>query len=116
MIGMASKSSRAAIVLLSMLALAGCSDLNDTEQRMLSGGAIGAGVGAVGTVMTGGCVACGAAIGGAVGTAGGFLSDQMDKLFKSNSSSSPGSSGSSGSSYDQSGSGSGSGQSSQYGS
>lgn len=60
------------------LAAAGCSGLNDTEQRTLSGGAIGAGVGAVGTAVTGGCVACGAAIGGAVGAGAGYLSDKID--------------------------------------
>ena len=49
------------------LGLGACSDLSNTQERTLSGGAIGAGVGAVGTVVTGGCVACGAAVGGAVG-------------------------------------------------
>jgi hypothetical protein len=29
--------------------------------------------------MTGGCVACGAAIGGAVGAAGGYVYDQIEK-------------------------------------
>ena len=43
------------------LALGGCEGMNNTQQRTLSGGAIGAGVGAVGTVLTGGCVSCGAA-------------------------------------------------------
>jgi len=45
--------------------------MNDTQQRtsrvVLAGAAIGRGRH---TVMTGGCVACGAAIGGAVGAAG----------------------------------------------
>jgi len=58
------------------LALGGCAGLNDTEQRVLSGGAIGAGVGAVGTAVTGGCVWCGAAIGGAAGSAAGYIYDQ----------------------------------------
>ena len=62
-----------------VLGLAGCSGLSDTEQRVLSGGAIGATVGTVGTAITGGCVACGAAIGGAVGVATGFVVDQIEK-------------------------------------
>lgn len=61
------------------LMLGGCSSMSDTEQRVLSGGAIGAGVGAVGTVLTGGCVSCGAAIGGAVGAGAGYLFDQGKK-------------------------------------
>ena len=64
---------------LGLVALTSCSGMNDTQQRTLSGGAIGAGVGAVGTVLTGGCVACGAAIGGAVGAAGGYIYDQAQK-------------------------------------
>lgn len=61
------------------LGLAACSGMNDTQQRTLSGGAIGAGVGAVGTVATGGCVSCGAAIGAGVGAAGGYIYDQLEK-------------------------------------
>ncbi|WP_235830263.1 hypothetical protein [Algihabitans albus] len=64
--------------LLLTLAATGCSGLNETEQRTLTGGAIGAGVGTVGTVITGGCVACGAAVGGAVGAGVGYLSDKID--------------------------------------
>lgn len=50
--------------------------MGNTEQRVLSDGAIGAGVGAAGTLITGGCIACGAAIGGAVGR---WLLDEHDK-------------------------------------
>lgn len=56
--------------------LGGCENLNNTEQRVLSGGAIGAATGAVGTVITGGCVACGAALGGAVGAGAGYVLDK----------------------------------------
>jgi osmotically inducible lipoprotein OsmB len=72
-------SARAGIALLCMLALGACDNMNSTQQRMVSGGAAGAAVGAVGTVMTGGCVACGAVIGGAVGTGAGYVIDKMDK-------------------------------------
>lgn len=67
------------VALAAALSLSACSGLNQTEERTLSGGAIGAGIGAVGTAMTGGCVACGAAIGGAVGAGAGYLYDQHEK-------------------------------------
>jgi osmotically inducible lipoprotein OsmB len=65
--------------IMGLVALTSCSGMNDTQQRTLSGGAAGTAIGAVGTVMTGGCVACGAAIGGAVGAAGGYIYDQIEK-------------------------------------
>jgi len=70
------KTLRAA-VLVALIGVGACSDMNPTEQRVLSGAAIGTAVGAAGTVMTGGCVACGAAIGGAVGAGTGFLVDRI---------------------------------------
>jgi hypothetical protein len=48
--------------------LAACSGMSNTDQRTLSGGAIGAGVGAVGAAVLGGPVLLGAGI-GAVGGA-----------------------------------------------
>jgi len=53
--------------------ISGCSNMNDRDQAMVSGGAIGAGVGAVGTAVTGGCVTCGAVIGAGVGTVAGAI-------------------------------------------
>ena len=66
-------------VLAAMLGTTACSGLSTTEQRVLSGGAIGSGVGAIGTAVTGGCVACGAVIGGAVGAGVGYIYDQSKK-------------------------------------
>ena len=66
------------VIVVAALALAGCAGLNRTEQRVLSGGAIGAATGAAGTAITGGCVACGAVIGGAVGAGAGFVIDQLE--------------------------------------
>ena len=60
------------------LGLAGCSGMNSTQQRTLSGGAIGAGIGALGTVATGGCVTCGTAIGAGVSAAGGSIYDKPE--------------------------------------
>ena len=67
------------LALAATLGLAACSDMSNTEQRVLSGGAIGAGVGAAGTAITGGCVTCGAVIGGAAGAGAGYLYDQYKK-------------------------------------
>ena len=64
------------ILLAAALGLGACSGLNTTKERVLSGGAIGAGAGAVGTVLTGGCVACGAAVGGVVGAGVGYIYGQ----------------------------------------
>ncbi|WP_299379861.1 hypothetical protein [uncultured Kiloniella sp.] len=68
-----------AIILTATLFLGACSGLSNTQQRVLSGGAIGTGVGVVGTAVTGGCVTCGAVIGGAVGAGAGYLVDQHEK-------------------------------------
>lgn len=65
-------------LLVALLAVSGCSDLNRTQQKVLSGGAIGAGTGAAAAVLTGGCVGCGAAIGGAVGAGAGYVMDVME--------------------------------------
>jgi hypothetical protein len=62
-----------------VLSLSACSDMNKMQQRTLSGAGIGAGVGAVGTVMTGGCVSCGAAVGAAVGAGAGYVYDKTQK-------------------------------------
>lgn len=62
--------------LLALCAMTACANMNSTQQRVVSGAAIGTAVGAAGTVMTGGCVACGAAIGGAVGAGTGYVLDK----------------------------------------
>ena len=75
--------TRIASVALIVLSLAGCENMDEAQQRMVSGGAIGVAAGAVGTVITGGCIACGMAIGGAVGAASGYVVDQLDHTTKS---------------------------------
>lgn len=62
-----------------IISLASCSDMTAQQQRMLSGTAIGAGVGAAGAGVTGGCVSCGAAIGAGAGAAGGYLYDRSQR-------------------------------------
>ncbi|MCU0574332.1 MAG: YMGG-like glycine zipper-containing protein [Syntrophobacteraceae bacterium] len=66
-------------VLWATLLLYGCSGMSYTQQRMLSGGAIGAASGAVIGAATGGSAATGAAIGGAAGVVGGVIVDQYEK-------------------------------------
>ena len=56
--------------------LSACGD--QPGERALSGGAIGAGTGAVGSAILGGNPATGAIVGGAVGAAAGGLTKQKD--------------------------------------
>ena len=66
------------LVLVAALVLGGCSGMSYTEQRVLSGGAIGAGSGAL-IGWAAGCPGCGAAIGGGAGLVGGYAYDQYEK-------------------------------------
>jgi len=66
------------IALIIVLISWGCAGMSDTEQRTLSGGAIGAGAGAVVGAISGHTV-MGAAIGAAAGAAGGYLYDKNQK-------------------------------------
>jgi hypothetical protein len=81
----------------SLLALAllllstGCAGLTDQQQRALSGGAIGAGGGALLGAITGGSAVIGAAVGGAAGVVGGLLVHEHEKTKAQ--SNSPGTSG-----------------------
>lgn len=53
--------------------LVGCSGMSNTQQKMLSGGAIGAAAGAGIVAIAGGNPIWGAIGGAALGTAGGYL-------------------------------------------
>ena len=57
----------------------GCAGMSPTQQRALSGGAIGAAGGAALSAIAGGSVAVGAAVGGAAGVLGGILIDESQK-------------------------------------
>ena len=76
---------RVAIIGVALLALPACSNLDDTQQKMLSGGAAGAVIGTVGVAITGGCIPCGTAIGGVVGAGTGYALNALDKNTKSDS-------------------------------
>jgi osmotically inducible lipoprotein OsmB len=66
------------LVLVAALLVGGCSGMSPTEQRVLSGGAIGAGGGTL-IGWAAGCPACGAAIGAGTGMVGGYVYDQYEK-------------------------------------
>ena len=75
----------AALALAASLVLSGCASLHSTAQGVLSGGLIGAGVGAAAVAVAGGSVVTGAAIGGVVGAAaGGYVGHQNEKKPASN--------------------------------
>ena len=57
----------------------GCSGLSTRQQRVLSGGAIGAGAGAATSAITGGSLGWGAAVGAGAGALGGFIYDEMKR-------------------------------------
>ena len=66
------------LVLAAALLVASCSGMSYTEQRTLSGGAIGAASGAaIGAAA--GSAATGAAIGGGAGLLGGYIYDRYEK-------------------------------------
>lgn len=67
---------RIAIPVVMLAVLAACSGMNTTEQRTLSGAAIGAVGGAAIGGIAGGDVGTGALVGAGVGAAAGYLYDQ----------------------------------------
>ena len=69
----AKKVGTVGIAALLLCAGTGCASMTPTQQRALSGGAIGAASGAVLGAVVGGNPAVGAAVGGAVGAAAGAL-------------------------------------------
>lgn len=61
------------------LSLAACENLNDTQQRTLTGAGIGAATGAGIGAVTGGSAVGGAVLGGAAGAGAGYLYDRDKK-------------------------------------
>lgn len=66
------------LMLVVALTLGGCSGMSSTQQRMLSGGAIGASGGAL-IGWAAGSPAVGAAVGGGAGALGGLLYDTYQR-------------------------------------
>jgi osmotically inducible lipoprotein OsmB len=67
------------VVVLLGVFLTGCSNMCPTQQRVLSGGAIGAGAGAAIGVITGGPILTATAIGAGAGAVGGLIYDDIKK-------------------------------------
>ena len=67
------RCSRSLTLALLLSLLAGCSGLTPTQQRTLTGGALGAAAGAGVSALSGGHPTTGAVIGGAGGAAAGYL-------------------------------------------
>jgi hypothetical protein len=57
----------------------GCAGMNSTEERVLSGGAIGTAAGIGAAAVIGAPLLVGAAAGAAAGAVGGFLLDEMQR-------------------------------------
>lgn len=70
--------TKALAIMVIALVVSGCAGMSPTEQRVLSGGAMGA---AGGTLigLAAGSPAIGAAVGGGAGLLGGYVYDQYQK-------------------------------------
>jgi hypothetical protein len=73
---------RALLLVVVLAAAVGCANMTPTQQRALSGGAIGAAGGAAVGAMVGGSPALGAVVGGAAGTAVGALWEDIHQALK----------------------------------
>lgn len=72
------KVVRIALVITLALSLMGCAGMSATQQRVLSGGAIGTAAGVGTAAIVGAPIIAGAAVGAAAGAAGGYIVDRMD--------------------------------------
>jgi osmotically inducible lipoprotein OsmB len=68
-------------VLVLVFMLTGCAGMSTTQQRTLSGGAIGAGAGALIGGVAGGSPGVGAAVGAGAGALGGYLYDRSQRGY-----------------------------------
>ena len=69
------------VIMVVIIALAGCAGMSETQQRTVTGGATGAAGGALLGAIAGDA-GLGAAIGGAVGLTGGFLYGEHEESKK----------------------------------
>ena len=67
------------VIVLLVALIGGCAHMTNQQQRVLSGGAIGAGTGAALGAVTGHSLVGGAAIGAAAGAVGGYVYDQSKR-------------------------------------
>jgi len=68
-----------AFVIISMIAMSGCSGMTRTQQTTLSGGAIGAGAGAALGAIVGRSPVTGAIVGGTAGAITGYFIGEQHK-------------------------------------
>lgn len=72
------------LALAASLALPGCASIHSTAQGVLSGGLVGAGVGAAAVAVAGGSIATGAVVGGLVGAGlGGYVGHRHEHKAQS---------------------------------
>jgi hypothetical protein len=76
------KRTHALLLVFVLWAAVGCANMTPSQQRALSGGAIGAAGGAAVGAIVGGSPALGAVVGGAAGTAVGALWGDINKALK----------------------------------
>ena len=67
------------LYILALVLFTGCAGLTPQQQRILTGGAIGAAGGAAIGAISGGSAATGALVGGAVGAVGGAIVHEVEK-------------------------------------
>jgi osmotically inducible lipoprotein OsmB len=65
------------LLILALVATTGCANMSARQQRVLSGGAIGAAGGAAVGAITGGSPAIGAGVGGAAGATTGYFWNRL---------------------------------------
>jgi len=69
------------VLLVSLFALFSCANMTGTQQRTLSGAAIGAGGGAILGTIVGGAPLAGAAVGAAVGGLAGYITGESHEGY-----------------------------------
>lgn len=74
-----SKVLRIGLILCLAAAASGCAGMTPTQQRALSGGALGSAAGIGIAAIAGGPLIVGAAAGAAAGAVGGVIVDQLDR-------------------------------------
>lgn len=73
------KIIKIAVLLALTVSLAACAGMTPTEQRVLSGGAIGTAAGVGAAALIGGPLIAGAAAGAAAGAVGGYIVDEFER-------------------------------------
>ena len=70
---------RMALVFTLIVGMTGCAGMTPTQQRVLSGSAIGTAAGVGAAAIVGGPLVTGAVVGAAAGAVGGLVVDQIEK-------------------------------------